>query len=425
MTRCVSTHDRGGDGPESPGSAGRLAENIVHFARTLRAAGLPVGPGKMLDAVRAARTVDVGSRHDFYWALHATLVNRREQQEIFDQAFHIFWRNPRLLERAMAMLLPQLRGVENAEDQVEMSRRLAEAMGKRPDEDQGAEEGEEEIDIDAIMTYSDRELLQRMDFEKMSAEDIHKAKRLISAMRLPIMAVPTRRFRPDTLGRRIDMRATLRAALRTADSIPLRRRMPVRRHPPLVILCDISGSMSRYSRIILHFMHAITNDRDRVHTFLFGTRLTNVTRYLRHKDIDIALEKVGQTVEDWSGGTRIGKCLAEFNSRWSRRVLGQGAVVLFISDGLDRDAGEGLAKEMERLHKSCRRLIWLNPLLRYEGYEPRSMGARTIMPHVDEFRAAHNLESLADLTRVLSQPGLRRLEAKSEWVEVLKAEPDA
>jgi uncharacterized protein with von Willebrand factor type A (vWA) domain len=393
----------------------------MYFARTLRAAGLPVGPGKVLDAVRAARTVGVGSRHDFYWALHAALVNRREHQEIFDQAFHIFWRNPRLLERAMAMLLPQMRGAENAEDEAEMSRRLAEALAR---EDRIAEEGEEEIEVDAIMTYSDRELLQRMDFEKMSAEEIAKAKRLIAAMRLPIMAVPTRRFRPDALGRRIDMRATLRAALRATDSIPLRRRMPQRRHPPLVILCDISGSMSRYSRIILHFMHAITNDRDRVYTFLFGTRLTNVTRHLRHKDIDVALEKVGQTVEDWSGGTRIGKCLFEFNNRWSRRVLGQGAVVLFISDGLDRDAGEGLAKEMERLHKSCRRLIWLNPLLRYEGYEPRSMGARTIMPHVDEFRAAHNLESLADLTRVLSQPGLRRLEAKSEWVEVLKAEPN-
>jgi uncharacterized protein with von Willebrand factor type A (vWA) domain len=403
-------------------SGGRLAENIMYFARTLRAAGLPVGPGRVLDAIRATETVGIGSRQDFYWALHATLVNRREQQEIFDQAFHIFWRNPRLLERAMAMLLPQMRGgAESAEDQAEMSRRLAEALAREGDgEGRGEQEQEEKVEVDAVMTYSDRELLQRMDFEKMSAAEIAKAKRLIAAMRLPIMALPTRRFRPDPLGRRIDMRASLRAALRSADSIPLRRRIPRRRHPPLVILCDISGSMSRYSRIILHFMHAITNDRDRVHTFLFGTRLTNVTRYLRYKDIDVALEKVGQTVDDWSGGTRIGKCLAEFNSRWSRRVLGQGAVLLFISDGLDRDGGEGLAKEMERLHKSCRRLIWLNPLLRYEGYEPRSMGARTIMPHVDEFRPVHNLESLADLTRVLSAPGRRRLEAKSEWVEVLQ-----
>ena len=406
------------------GAGGRLAENIMHFARTLRAAGLPVGPGRVLDAIRAAETVGIGNRQDFYWALHATLVNRREQQEIFDQAFHIFWRNPRLLERAMAMLLPQVRtgGQRNVEDQAEMSRRLAEALAReRGGEGLNDEEQEEKIEVDAVMTYSDRELLQRMDFERMSAAEIAKARRLIADMRLPIMALPTRRFRPNPLGQRIDMRASLRAALRSADSIPLRRRMPRRRHPPLVILCDISGSMSRYSRIILHFMHAITNDRDRVHTFLFGTRLTNVTRYLRHKDIDVALEKVGQTVDDWSGGTRIGKCLAEFNNRWSRRVLAQGAVVLFISDGLDRDAGEGLAKEMERLHKSCRRLIWLNPLLRYEGYEPRSMGARTIMPHVDEFRPVHSLESLADLSRVLSAPGRRRLEAKSEWVEALRA----
>jgi len=404
------------------GSGGRLAENIMHFARTLRAAGLPVGPGRVLDAIRATQTVGIGNRQDFYWALHATLVNRREQQEIFDQAFHIFWRNPRLLERAMAMLLPQLRGsTEAAEDQAEMSRRLAEALARERGGDGRGDEEPEKAEIDAVMTYSDRELLQKMDFEKMSAAEVATAKRLIAAMRLPIMALPTRRFRPDPLGRRIDMRASLRAALRSADSIPLRRRMPRRRHPPLVILCDISGSMSRSTRVILHFMHAITNDRDRVHTFLFGTRLTNVTRYLRHKDIDVALEKVGQTVDDWSGGTRIGKCLAEFNSRWSRRVLGQGAVLLFISDGLDRDAGEGLAKEMERLHKSCRRLIWLNPLLRYEGYEPRSMGARMIMPHVDEFRPVHSLESLADLTRVLSAPGRRRLEAKSEWVEALRA----
>jgi hypothetical protein len=410
------------DPPPQARQGGRLAENIMNFARTLRSAGLPVGPGRVLDAIRAVTTVGVGAREDFYWALHATLVNRREQRDIFDQAFHIFWRNPQLLERAMAMLLPQFRARDATDrEQVEMSRRLAEALGRDERGDRQAISEEEKVEIDAIMTYSDRELLQTMDFEKMSTAEIAKARQLIADMRLPIMTVPTRRFRPERLGPRIDMRASLRAGLRSADSIPLRRRTPRRRHPPLVILCDISGSMSRYSRIILHFLHAITNDRDRVHTFLFGTRLTNVTRHLRHKDIDVALEKVGRTVEDWSGGTRIGRCIAAFNNHWSRRVLGQGAVVLLISDGLDRDAGEGLAREMERLHKSCRRLIWLNPLLRYEGYEPRSRGAQSIMPHVDEFRPVHNLESLADLTRVLSEPGLRRLEAKSQWLEAARA----
>lgn len=394
---------------------GRLVANLMQFARTLRAAGLPVGPGRVLDALRAVETVGISSREDFYWALHASFVNRRDQHDLFDQAFHIFWRNPKILERMMAMLLPQMRAPAKEEDRVEMSRRLAEALGKENAAGEGEEPAEEEIEFDAALTYSDREQLQTMDFEKMSGDELAKAKRLIAGMRLPIMDVATRRHRPDRNGARIDMRNTLRAALRSADAIPLRRRAVRRRHPPLVILCDISGSMSRYSRIALHFMHAVTNDRDRVYTFLFGTRLTNITRDLRHRDIDLALENVGKKVQDWSGGTRIGQCLQEFNARWSRRVLGQGAVVLFISDGLDRDGAQGLAAEMERLHKSCRRLIWLNPLLRYEGFEPKSQGAKAIMPHVDDFRRVHNLQSLADLTEVLSQPPRRRLEAKSDW----------
>ncbi|HEX6092920.1 MAG TPA: VWA domain-containing protein [Dongiaceae bacterium] len=387
----------------------------MQFARTLRAAGLPVGPGRVLDALRAVEAVGITSREDFYWALHASFVNRRDQHDLFDQAFHIFWRNPKILERMMAMLLPQMRVPAKEEDRVEMNRRLAEALGKENSGGEGEEPAEDEIEFDAALTYSDRELLQTMDFEKMSGDELAKAKRLIAGMRLPIMDVATRRHRPDRNGARIDMRNTLRAALRSADAIPLRRRSVRRRHPPLVILCDISGSMSRYSRVALHFMHAVTNDRDRVYTFLFGTRLTNITRDLRHRDIDLALENVGKKVQDWSGGTRIGQCLQEFNARWSRRVLGQGAVVLFISDGLDRDGAQGLATEMERLHKSCRRLIWLNPLLRYEGFEPKSQGAKAIMPHVDDFRRVHNLQSLADLTEVLSQPPRRRLEAKSEW----------
>jgi uncharacterized protein with von Willebrand factor type A (vWA) domain len=398
---------------------GRLVENLMFFARTLRAAGLPVGPGKVIDAIRAVETVGITNRDDFYWALHAVFVNRRDQKELFDQAFHVFWRNPQFLQRMMAMLLPQLRMPGKEDQGLELMRRLAEAM--RPDlagegESDSDKPLEEKVEIDAVLTWSNREVLQHMDFEKMSTEELALAKRAIAAMRLPIMDVPTRRFQPHLQGRRVDMRATLRAALRSAGTIPLKRRERRRRHPPLVVLCDISGSMSRYSRLLLHFMHAITNDRDRVHTFLFGTRLTNVTRHLRQRDVDVALDKVSEAVEDWSGGTRIGACLADFNAHWSRRVLGQGAVVLLITDGLDREGATGLAQEMERLHKSCRRLIWLNPLLRYEGYEPKSQGARALMPHVDDFRTVHNLESLSDLTRVLSRAGNRRLESASEWL---------
>jgi uncharacterized protein with von Willebrand factor type A (vWA) domain len=213
------------------------------------------------------------------------------------------------------------------------------------------------------------------------------------------------------------MRRTLRQSLRGGGaSIDVARKERIRRHPPLVILCDISGSMSRYSRMLLQFMHAVTSDRDRVYSFLFGTRLTNITRYLRYRDIDLALEGIGQAVVDWSGGTRIGHCLEDFNRVWSRRVLGQGAVVILISDGLDRDAGTGLGIQMERLHKSCRRLIWLNPLLRFDAYAPISTGAKAMIRHVDDLRTVHNLASLRELTDVLSQERMRRAEGLTEWI---------
>lgn len=399
---------------------GKLLANIMHFARALRAAGLPIGPGRVIEAVRAVECTGMGNRDDFYWALHSVFVNRRDQRELFDQAFHVFWRNPRILERMMSMLLPQL-DIPGAEQGQELSKRVADALrGNQATDAEREIEKEPEITIDAVMTYSDRELLQKMDFETMSAAEIAEARKRIRSMRLPIAEVPTRRHAPERAGARIDMRATLRASLRAGGGdIPLKRSEPRRRHPPLVILCDISGSMSRYSRMLLHFMHAVTNDRDRVFSFLFGTHLTNVTRHLRQRDVDVALERCGEAAGDWSGGTRIGQSLKDFNRQWSRRVLGQGALVLFISDGLDRDAGEGLADEIERLHKSCRRLIWLNPLLRYQGFEPRSLGMRAILPHVDEFRPVHNLESLASLAAALSSPAPRRGEGMAKWQATL------
>jgi uncharacterized protein with von Willebrand factor type A (vWA) domain len=400
-------------------SEGRFARNVMHFARALRAAGLPVGPGRVLEALRALEKVGIESRQDLYWTLHAVFVNRRDQRELFDQAFHIFWRDPKLLERMMHLLLPTLEGEQEPEQQ-EMNRRVAEALAPPQEAGEGEGESGEEppaIELDAILTYSAREMLQEKDFEQMTADELADARREIGRLRLPIMRVRTRRFAPDPHGAKVDLRRTLRQSLRGGGaSIDLARKEPRERHPPLVILCDISGSMSRYSRMLLLFMHAITNDRDRVHSFLFGTRLTNVTRYLRNRDIDLALTQIGGLVKDWAGGTRIGACLKEFNQVWSRRVLGQGAVVLLITDGLDRDAGLGLAAEMERLHKSCRRLIWLNPLLRFDAYAPISTGARAMIRHVDDFRPAHNLSSLRDLTAVLSREQARRAEGLSEWV---------
>jgi uncharacterized protein with von Willebrand factor type A (vWA) domain len=377
-----------------------LLPNIMHFARILRATGLPIGPGRVIEAVRAVEAVGLTNKTDFYWTLHAVFVNRHDQREIFNQAFRLFWRDPQLIERMMALLLPQARQ-DIGTPRPEMNRRLAEALqAGAPPKPRPADDTEERID--AAMTVSDREILQTKDFEQMSTDEIASAKRMLARLRLPIGEYPTRRFAPHVAGTQADLRATLRATARAGgDVIALRFRQRRLRPPPVVVLCDISGSMERYSRMFLHFLHAIANDRDRVQTFLFGTRLTNITRQLRDKDVDRALAKVAAAVQDWSGGTRIGSCLADFNRHWARRVLAQNAVVLFISDGLDRDAGEGLGREMERISKSCRRLIWLNPLLRYAGFEPRSLGMKAILPHVDDFRPAHNVETLEALARAL------------------------
>ncbi len=385
-----------------PATGGKLVSNIMHFARALRLAGLPVGPGKLLEAVRAVEVVGPRRRDDFYWALHAVLVERHEQHEIFEQAFRLFWRDPRLLQGAAPLVRS---GTERRRpkqlDQVRQ-RVLDALMAGAKDEE--LEQPEPEVELDRALSYSPEEVFRHKDFESMSAAELAAARQAIARMRLPIVRLPTRRFVADPQGQRVDMRATLRAGLRTSGLImPLRRKRRTTRPPPLVILCDVSGSMSRYSRLFVHFVHAVTSDRERVSTFLFGTQLSNVTRHLRHKDVDIALDRIGAAVEDWSGGTRIGVCLKEFNLHWSRRVLGQGALVLLITDGLDRDDVGVLAIEIERLHKSCRRLIWLNPLLRYEGFRAEAAGVKAILPHVDDFRPVHNLDSLADLTEALSR----------------------
>ncbi len=406
--------------PERPEKGGRrMPENIMHFARVLRSAGLPVGPGQVIRAIEAVDVVGIGTREDFYWILHAVFVNRRDQREIFDQAFHVFWRNPKLLERLMTVILPTVE-TPDEDNREEMSRRLADALKGMTEANNPSSETER-VDLDAVMTWTDQEVLKQRDFEKMSKAEMEAARKVLARMRLPVEQIPTRRFRPDSTGSRLDLRRTMRQSVRSGgNAIMLARRRRRTRRPPLVVLCDISGSMSRYSRMLLHFLHAVTNDRDRVHTFLFGTRLTNVTRYLRYKDVDEALDKIGQVAEDWEGGTRIGQTLAQFNRSWSRRVLGQGAIVLLITDGLDRDGGVGLEREMDRVHRSCRRLVWLNPLLRYDGFEPKSAGIQAMLRHVDDFRTVHNLQSLEQLSDIFARFGTRQDRSVTQWLPMLK-----
>lgn len=395
---------------------GTLAANVMQFCRVLRRAGIPVGPGRMLAAVEAVETVGVDSRQDFYWALHATLVTRNDQHETFDEAFKLFWRDPDLLKRLMGLMLPEID--TGRKDRREASRRVSEAFGPPPGERQsrGDQDERPEVEIDARLTVSEREVLQTRDFDKMSAAELDRAKDDIASMRLPLDERPTRRFRPDRNGRRIAPRATMRSMMRgggTAIDLSYRRRAT--KPPPLVILCDISGSMSRYARVMLHFIHAVTQARHRVHSFVFGTRLSNITRMIRARDVDDALARVGEQVVDWSGGTRIGTSLDSFNRQWARRVLGQSAVVLLITDGLDRGDDQSLAPAMDRLHRSCGRLVWLNPLLRFDGYAPKSQGAKAMIDHVDDLRPVHSLDSLRDLIDALAADDTARPAAMRRW----------
>ena len=383
----------------------------MHFARLLRAAGMRIGPDRVIDCVRALELAGANEfplrRDDWYWTMSATLISRQEQRPVFDQAFRIFWRDPKLAERMMQLMLPQAYGSTPKPEQ-QQSQRLSDALFSQQQEQQETEK----LELEARLTFSSREILSRMDFDTMSAAELVEAKKMLAGLRLPLPMIRTRRFKESSAGKRIDLRKTLRESMREGgDIIPLVRTAPNELHPPLVVLCDISGSMNPYSRMFLHFLHAITNDRDRVVVFVFGTRLTNITRQLRHRDVDVAMARVADAIKDWSGGTRIGHSLREFNFKWGRRVLAQNACVLLVSDGLDREAGEGLGEEMERLAKSCHRLVWLNPLLRYEKFEARPAGVRAMLPHVDLFLPVHNLKSLVDLAKTLSQP----LKEKTEW----------
>jgi uncharacterized protein len=394
-------------------SDGRLAENILYFARALRAAGIPVGPGAVLDALAAVQAAGVGAREDFYWTLHAVFVKRHEHSLIFDQAFRIFFRKRAYLDKLIASLMPQAPPREQPAPKPGATRveeALFSGLGER-------ERKQPEIEIDARLTVSDRELLQKKDFAQMTAAEIAAAKEAIKRLVLALDEVKTRRLSPDRHGHRIDMRRTLRASLKAGGAvIDLKYLGPRTKPPPIVALVDISGSMSQYTRLFLHFLHAVTDARKRVHTFLFGTRLTNVTRALKARDPDEALAAVAANVEDWSGGTRIASSLRAFNKLWARRVLTQGATVLLITDGLERDGGDQLSFEIDRLHRSCRRLIWLNPLLRFSGFEAKAKGIRAMLPHVDELRPIHNLASMADLVRALSATGARAGDPKA-WLK--------
>ncbi len=380
-----------------------IAANVVHFARVLRRAGLAVGPDRALAAMAALQAVGIERRDDVHAALSAVMLDRHEQQPLFDAAFDTFWRDPKLLEQLMVMLLPKISG--RGEKHVpRRGNRLAEALAapREPAPSNGAtpSAAQEEIRFDAAFTFSERERLQRADFETMTSAEFETAQRLAQTLPPPVQPVLRRRHAGAPRGR-IDLRATLRRMARQPQTLQLAFTQPRRELPPLVVLLDISGSMDRYARLFLHYVHAVAREHPRVHVFTIGTRLTNITRCLRHRDADEAMAAADARVQDWRGGTRLGACLDEFNRRWARRVLGANAAVLLVTDGLDRDNAVLLEAAAARLHRSAHEVVWLNPLLRYEGFEPKAGGIRALRPHVDRFLPMHTLASLADLSLAL------------------------
>ncbi|MEI8303317.1 MAG: VWA domain-containing protein [Burkholderiales bacterium] len=381
--------------------SGELAGNVLRFARVLRAAGMPVGTDRALRAVAALEVIGVARRDDVHAAMSAVMLDSHAQQPVFDAAFEAFWRDPRLLERVLASRLPQMADA-SAAPAPRGNRRVDEALASQAGGTPGPHRQDTETVADAALSHSARERLRSTDFEAMSVAEFALAEQLARTVALPLRPVVSRRFTAAARGR-IDLRASLRAMPRQPDAPALahqrRRRLP----PPVVMLIDISGSMERYARAFLHFAHGITRRQRNTHTFVFGTRLTDISRCLRHRDPDEALALAGRAASDWQGGTRIASSLAAFNRQWARRVLTRNASLLLVTDGLDRGDAAELDHAAATLARWAREIIWLNPLLRYDGFEPKAAGVRALLPHVTAMIPVHNLRSLTDIRQAIER----------------------
>ena len=380
-----------------------LARNVTHFVRLLRDAGFGLSPAHAIDALEALRHVDVGQRAEVRAALAALVLSGPDQRPLFDAAFDLFWRDPDWEGKLRAMLLPR---VDAGAPPPKRSNRLADALAARQPASSRPPQPMREERFTAPLTFSEQERLASRDFETLSAEEWRALQHLVRTRRTHLALQRTRRLRAASCGTHADLRASARLAVRQhGEWLRWKYRQRTERKPPVVLLLDISGSMSQYSRAVLYFCHALMQSRERMHVFLFGTRLTNVTRALRERDPDEAVTLITGQVRDWAGGTRIGAALATFNRQWARRTLAGRATVLFVSDGIDLEQIDVLAQEMARLRRFAHRIVWLNPLLRYAGFSPQARGIQAILPHVDAMRPAHNLDSLLALETLLADAG--------------------
>lgn len=407
------------DGQLDSAPGAELVERIVAFGRYLRLVGVHVTPGQVMTLLGAVEQVGL-QRVDFKSAARTTLVTRKEDGPLFDQAFDRYWRRSTFArdedadDSASALPPPEGGDTDESELPPPAGRRqqhadeeLERRMGQR--ELREGEEQDEDAEPDSRLTYSASEVLKQKDFAQFTPEEVEQAKLLMQRITWKIGQRRSRRTARASKGRYLDLRRSLRANMKYGgEPVELARRRQKTKPRQLVLICDISGSMDRYSRLLLQFLHTVENGLNRVEVFVFGTRLTRVTRQLRVRDIDAALTRVSKEVQDWAGGTRIGESLLTFNTQWARRVLGRGAIVLIISDGWDRGDVDLLTHEMARLQRYAFRLIWLNPLLGSPTYQPLTRGIQAALPFVDDFLPVHNLDSLESLALALAEVTSRR-----------------
>ena len=389
--------------PASPATDSSFADHVIAFGRVLRRLGFTVGPSHIALALEAIQRVGVHSKEDVYHALRTCLVQRREELDLFDQAFAIFWKAPSAIPEVMKWLLKTSQVPDAAANKG--FNRIHEAIQEKKQRPPASSDtpSEKKVEIEEIVTYSPSELLRKKDFAAFTNQELAEARRHLARLRWSLPPYPTRRLTPAARGHRLDIRKTTRLGIHQGgEFIHLKRKGPRKKMRPIVMLCDISGSMERYARIMLHFMHSVIQHQHRVESFVFGTRLSRITHQLKHKEIDEALDGVSKHVVDWSGGTKIGDCIKTFNYTWLRRVLRSSSIVLIISDGWDRGDTRMLHAEMGRLSRSCYRLYWLNPLMGFEGYEPLTLGMQAALPYVDELLPIHNLHSIEQLVAAIS-----------------------
>ncbi len=381
-----------------------FSDHLISFGRVLRRLGFNAGPAQMLVAMEAVKVVGVRQKEDVQQALKACLVQRREELDLFDQAFHIFWKAPSRLPEVMKWLLQNTKIPVTTD--TKGSHRIQEALREaaKPPGGDSEEASESRVEIDQVVTYSATELLRKKDFAAFTNEEIAAAKKYMAGFSWPVPPYPSRRFISRVKGKKLDFRKTVQLGSRSGGEVMQLAFQGKKLKPrPIVLICDISGSMERYARMLLHFMHAMTCDKRKVESFVFGTRMTRISHLLKHRDVDDAVSAVSKEVVDWAGGTKIGEAIKTFNYEWLRRVLNSNSIVLIISDGWDRGDREILSKEMQRLKRSCHRLIWLNPLMGYEQFEPLTQGMQAALPYVDDLLSVHNLVSLEHLAKTLAQ----------------------